>query len=675
MKKIDLHIHTVSTISDWNFEFSVDVLKDYVAREKIDVIAITNHNLFDKEQYMFIKNELEIKVFPGIEVDIESGHLLVITDEDDIDDFERRCVRVYSKNGSSQKSSMKENEFISIFSDLKKYLLVPHYDKDPVLDFSRVPEINRYFHCGEVTNEKKFISLKKTSKDIVPVLFSDSRAAEGKPIKTSRQTYVDVEELTLSAIRYSLMDRAKVALSPKDGNRLFDILDNGLKISTGLTVVLGQRSSGKSYTLDRINEVVDGAKYIKQFDLVSKDEEAERKRFQDVLNNKGASITEDYLSHFKSVVDDVISIDLKKDEKDLDDYLTSLFQAASEAEKQDIYAKCTLFSEDLFVQKDLKTLKELIEAVDRVIGNKEYRTIIDSFIPMSALVGLAIELRNQFIAERTHELKTKYVNDIVESIKNELQVRSANKAVNDIDFYKIMLDRAKIERFKKLATCIKQPHEIENRGLYSFKIVAETAPFKNATEMKGYRKSKISFADAYKLYDNPYEFLKHLKGMGLPPTELYMYFAKINFNVLNQYGTAASGGERSEFNLLQHLDEAARSSMLMLDEPESSFDNLFLKDGVNSLLKDLSKQIPVIITTHNSTIGASLHPDYIIYTQKEILSDGTVKYHLYGGYPSSSELIDLDGNTISRKNVVLDCLEAGEPAYMERRETYEILDN
>ena len=149
----------------------------------------------------------------------------------------------------------------------------------------------------------------------------------------------------------------------------------------------------------------------------------------------------------------------------------------------------------------------------------------------------------------------------------------------------------------------------------------------------------------------------------------------IKHDVLNQYGTPASGGERSEYNLLQDLVDAARCDILILDEPESSVDNLFLKDGVNALLKDLSQKIPVIIATHNNTIGASVHPDYLIYTSKEVTNDGSIKYHLYSGYPSSSELIDLENNAISRKNVMLDCLEAGESAYMERRSSYEILNN
>lgn len=69
MKKMDLHIHTVSTKRDKPFAFSIEKLKGYVIQEKVDLIAITNHNLFDAQQFSDITNALPIKVFPGISKD------------------------------------------------------------------------------------------------------------------------------------------------------------------------------------------------------------------------------------------------------------------------------------------------------------------------------------------------------------------------------------------------------------------------------------------------------------------------------------------------------------------------------------------------------------------------------------------------------------------------------
>ena len=97
MKKCDLHIHTVATPSDADFTFSLDVLDDYVHKMQLDVIAVTNHNVFDIDQYRDIKARLTDKVvLPGIEVDLEGGHILVITDSDEasVNDFIIKCQQM-----------------------------------------------------------------------------------------------------------------------------------------------------------------------------------------------------------------------------------------------------------------------------------------------------------------------------------------------------------------------------------------------------------------------------------------------------------------------------------------------------------------------------------------------------------------------------------------------------
>ena len=48
------------------------MLESYVTNREIDCIAITNHNLFDKDQVDSIKNKLNIVVYPEIEIALES---------------------------------------------------------------------------------------------------------------------------------------------------------------------------------------------------------------------------------------------------------------------------------------------------------------------------------------------------------------------------------------------------------------------------------------------------------------------------------------------------------------------------------------------------------------------------------------------------------------------------
>lgn len=267
----------------------------------------------------------------------------------------------------------------------------------------------------------------------------------------------------------------------------------------------------------------------------------------------------------------------------------------------------------------------------------------------------------------------KYVNDIVENIKAELSSRTTNTVIPEIDFYRILLNQRKIKKFTTIAKGIQRKRIIEQKSVYSFNIVAKSRPFNGAQELHSIFKTSEALVPIYEKYDYPYEYLCALRKNGnITSSEYYKFFVCIEYEVLNRYGTKASGGERSEYNLLQRVKDALQEDILILDEPESSFDNIFLKDGVDTLLKELSTHIPVVIATHNNTIGASVQPDFLIYTEKEIALDGTIKYHLYSGYPTSEELTDLEGNKLKRRTIMLNCLEAGEEAYLERSKTYEV---
>lgn len=85
--------------------------------------------------------------------------------------------------------------------------------------------------------------------------------------------------------------------------------------------------------------------------------------------------------------------------------------------------------------------------------------------------------------------------------------------------------------------------------------------------------------------------------------------------------------------------------------------------------------MPVIIVTHNNTVGASIYPDYLIYTKKNILAS-EITYQIFMGYPHSKKLKDLEGEETNNYDILLKCLEAGTEAYNERKlRNYDVLKN
>ena len=112
----------------------------------------------------------------------------------------------------------------------------------------------------------------------------------------------------------------------------------------------------------------------------------------------------------------------------------------------------------------------------------------------------------------------------------------------------------------------------------------------------------------------------------------------------------------------------------ILEDDIADIDPRILRLLLKDIIKDISQQLPVVIVTHNSTVGASIHPDFVVNTVRTI--DGnTAQYDVYYGFPGNKELTNKAGKKIKNLDAILNCLEAGEVAYDERRREYEMLKN
>jgi len=672
VKKIDLHIHTISTISDAGFTFSLDTFKRYVEEASLDAVAVTNHDVFDGNQFRQIQNALNAVVFPGIEINVAKGHVLIIGSDSQLDAFEAKA-KIVSESVTEIGDFLTVDQLIAIYGDLGQYLVIPHYDKSPPIRGEVLEQLRPYICAGEVDSAKKFVRSIKDDTKPTPVLFSDSRMKIDLPRLPTRQTFIDCGEITLGALKACLRDKAKVSLSEYDGNNLWQVLEGGQKISTGLNVLIGARSSGKTHTLNEISATVGHAKYIKQFSLVQQSEADYERDFTSEVERRRSVFVDDYLAGLKRVLDDVMNVDLEARERELEQYVETLQKSAEETDRQDAFSKATLFNEVKFPLGNNKTLTSLIESVKQVIENNEFREIIEKHVELVALKRLIVELIELLRGRTLHNQKTKFVNDLVDEIKQGLRLRTSATQVNDVDIYEYCLDKKRVERFCEIVNLLKQESVIFEETLQGFKIEASKAPYAGAGEIKSASGVRTAFSDAFIDYSDPYKYLRRLLGNeSLARAGLYRLFIKISYRILNEDGFEISGGERSEYRLLQEISDAQNYEILLVDEPESSFDNLFLKSDVNQILKSISESMPVVVVTHNSTVGASVGADYLLYTQKEI-EDGRVVYRVYSGYPTDKVLSSIDGKTIKSHEIMMDSLEAGTAVYETRRKGYEAI--
>ncbi|MCM2138489.1 PHP domain-containing protein [Vagococcus fluvialis] len=680
MKKIDLHIHTLSTISDSKkFEFSIDKLQEYVSTRNLDAIAITNHNVFDMEQFLLIKQKFEIPVFPGVEVDLSNGHILVISNNasSDIEEFSQQCKKL-EKYITNQDSTLELQEFYEVFPPnmLKKYLLIPHYMKSPELSDALIKNLSQHSRItvGEVSSVRKFVELLNKENDLTPIYFSDQRISDDLENFSIQQTYVNISDISLGTLKYALSDNSNVALSLKDGKNLFEITNN-IVASTGLNVLIGERSSGKTHLLNEISNSTVNTKYIKQFELVERSDDESKENFNRQLLKDESLFTDSFLKEFNEILKYVIEIDTGQTDSNLKKYAISLLKNAENTEKKDSFARATLFSETPFKIKSSKTLEQLINSVQTLLDNKEYAELINEVLPASSLFDLLEKLVIEFRKLYQENLFKEKTNSIITDIQGELQLKTRIQRIENIDFSDIAREFLVIKKFDELVKEIQKEQILEQNEIYDFTIQKSKRPFKGAQEVLNIIRRQLSFADVFKLYDQPFEYLQALKEKSkLEQADFMKYFVKIQVEILNKDMNPVSGGQRAEYNFLRKIEDALRYDMLLIDEPESSFDNMFLNKKINSVLQDISKNIPVFVSTHNNTIGASINPDFILHTER-LVQDDEVQFNIYYGYPSDKLLCSSDGRTVSNLSVQLDCLEAGKETYQIRRDNYEILEN
>jgi hypothetical protein len=669
LKKIDLHIHTVPTISDRAFTFSLDAFKRYVTEAKLDAVAVTNHDVFDGAQFRQIQQALGATVFPGIEINVDKGHVLVIGRPSEIDDFESKTAKV-SQRITKIGDNISVEELIEIFGSLQNYLVIPHYDKGPEIAGETLEKLKPYVSAGEVDSAKKFVRNVKDAAKLTPVLFSDSRMMVDLVKLPTRQTFIDCGTLTIEALKSCLQDKAKVALSEGDGNKLWQVFDDGQKLSTGLNVLIGARSTGKTHTLAQISKTIKSVKYIEQFSLVQQNEANE---FKSNVERRRSAFVDQYLAGLKRVLDEITKVDLAANERAITTYLDTLLRSAEETDRRDAFSKATLFDEVEFPIGNATTLQSLVESVRQVIENVEYRPIIEKHVDLAALKRLASELIDVLRVKVLEAKKKRVVNELVKEIKQVLKVRTAAVQVQDVDLYAVAMDIKRVTRFSEIVSLLKKDAIIYQETLQGFKIEARKHPFTGASEIKAVSGTKLAFSDAFREYDTAYSYLRELmQKEGLPSADYYKLFVKISYRILNKDGHEVSGGERSEFRLLQEIADAQNYDLLLIDEPESSFDNLFLKGEVNQILKSISETMPVVVVTHNNTVGASVGADYLLYATKE-MENGGLRYRIFSGYPTDKKLTSVDGKLINSHETLLNSLEAGAETYEMRRQAYEAI--
>ncbi len=680
MKKIDLHIHTVaSPIKDSPFDFDINKLISYVKTESLDAIAITNHNLFDEEQFNEIINRfkddmLDTKIFPGVEIDLENGHLLYITELEKVGDLKKSCELLY-KEILKETDSITFNQFIELFPNYSDALLIPHGEgKRPVLQKGVVEKFGEQISTVEVQNQKKFMLLKKSADTRTPMLFSDVRVTDQLDVFPKRCTFVDIGDLNISALKATLTDKSKVHLSDNiDREEVFEVDDVGTKASVGLNVVLGARATGKTFLMNKIARTFPNTKYIRQFQLMSAEETSDE-TFKSNKNQWFNNESVKYLRDYSNIVSFIGSINRSDDEVELNNFVESLLGNALDLELNDEFSKCKLFNADKLQIVNSKRLKDLINAISLLLDpGDEHKKVISEYIDLEKMKHLLKVLISDYENSLGIIFVVDETNKVIDEVREGLKQKTSVTQITDFDEIKFLSNELRTILFDSYTLKLREKGEFTNYDMHGFRVIAECIQGEtvSAAVLKEINDNRGNFSSLKSVYKTPYKYLKELqKNHLVRPDNIANLLVPTRVRVLNGNGKDVSGGEKSEFNLMNALNDAYLHDMLIVDEPESSFDNVFLNKNVNAILKDISQTMPVFVVTHNNSIGASIKPDYLMYTDFEFDAEGNLQYNVFTGKPTSQYLRSPDGRQMDNYVIQMKSLEGGHSEYKQREIMY-----
>ena len=683
--KIDLHIHTLPnlTITEPSFDFELDALSKFIESNDLNCVAITNHNFFDYENFKNISEKINhCLILPGIEISLENGHILLIGDRNEKTFNTLKFITNYAEKLNKDKNAsfyLSLEEFLRI-KDLQDFIIIPHYLKEPKVPSNIINKMKNIITAYEVSSQAKFFRIIKFEKDKTPVLFSDFRAKKyDKDYQyRGKYTYLKCDDLKFNEIKSSLSSNKNVSLNTDDyGDDIFDIYSDKVKAFNGINVLLGKRSSGKTWLLNSIYEQFQNSAtignnqvlYIKQFEIT------EKKDFENKIKTEAKN---DFKKYLKNLIQIFIYIEnnVNKDSDfNLNKYLKSL-KSFAEYCKEDSFSKSHLFNYYEIPENETTEIVKIIKSVSNIQeASSAYVDIIKKYVSFEKLNELLSELRckHKEICFQNHIIRI--CNSILKSVSSGLESKSTTSSINECNFRQILKELYIKIKFNNLIKDFKE--KVIKQEITFSKFKKTTSVYKE--NVKKIKKMNLGINANTKCDDimdgNPFDILLSSFDNDFTKDQtkdalVYLFF-NFETKITDMYNFDLSGGQKSEYVLLQKLENYKHYDVILIDEIENSFDNPFINKQINLILEEIAKNSIVFISTHNNNIGVSLKPHFYIYCET-IYKDKCRYFNKYYGKATDTFLRDANNNKKSLNEILITTMEASEEAYEQRKYKYNI---
>jgi len=710
--RIDIHTHTkkVKQGDSEHRNIGVDKFTEIIKETDVKILAITNHNHFDLEQYTQFKTSVDgiCQIWAGIEFDIlEEGrraHLITIVNPKNAQAFSDKVNEVIGSN-CADTFTISIDDVVSHFDCLDAIFIAHYHSKKPSLTDKDVDKL-----ISLVSNPKRV--LKEASNSISAGIYinhghnsihgsdvqnwnnyvknSTSLPELRLPVESFEQfcLLLDKDDITIKTI---LDKKTKETIQINPFNSAAEIMD--VDIFNDINILFGSKGTGKTDILKALSKYYNGKGYKTEV------YESNSNRIDEVFDLKGTQLT---INVEQYGIDDC-STELASLRNATEKEITSLSKyrdyysvdATNKISKNIKIDKFTTLDENSPKRsfEDVKNnLEKFQEFKDYYTADTKLKEIIsnDLLSELDNVIERILEKINSEAGKRFTDYKSiSFFNKLVKLFVSEISKKTGQpEKPTKTGFAEYASNRISIEKdVNKILENISKTiepiiYEVGNLGdkgkLYcKTNLLIQNGKISDAKYKHTNSTTKIpqkSVADKIELisqhiYANTlFEKIDELKKIesseSVSSINDLLLFHK-HFTLADEFYTP-SNGESSM--VLLHNELMKDKEIYLIDEPEKSLGNDYISDVIVPLIKEKAKSGKrVIIATHDANIAVRTLPYNSIYREHDING-----YYTYSGNPFSNSLVcssdkkeNLDWKSISMKT-----LEGGKSAFGERGKIY-----
>jgi len=704
--KIDLHCHTKKTKQGDNESRNVDfdLFERKIQDADVKVLAITNHNHFDYEQYLQFSESQFSTVWPGVELDVSGTngkyHCIIIVNPKEAGKFNQICKNEF-KNKSPDNYLISAEDLVNIFSELDSIFLVHYLNKEPSIHDEDLDFLQ------ERLTDKNALLLEPSSLKSAGIMVAHGlRTIIGSDVKD----WNNYEEYELPQLKLPVSDFDKFKLLlKKDKSIIKTFLDQKnyelvtiqpfldlkltLEIYNDVNVIIGGKGTGKTEILKSMEKV-----------------------FQDKGNNDVISyyaaenkIKYKELIEIKPEQNDINVFDLDNQSLDLKILLDWTIPNATNT--QDYYNWKAYFQpsknfgfmnsdfaeliSDVTLNKWKSVYKEIRTGIKQVLKHeKEIEEVAENELEnfKNILNIVDAEIRKKLINEYCKWWSLKLEKTTINKMKSIYQSKKgeypkpSNTGFNDF-FVKHIGLKKKISEIKTILDMGVEKNEItignlpdkgriyveKNISLNPDNFDGESKFILGQGYLRKLQNLKKSIIDlesnvfTISINETLSEVKKQLNEMGINNLDKFLgVSSKVKKGDGSEY--SPSTGEQSMLILNNVLIQEGYN-VFILDEPELSVGNEYINNIIVPRLKELSNlNKKIIIATHDANIGVRTLPLQTIYR----VDKGSNKYETFLGNPFTDNLVCYgnESNVLNWSEVTLKVLEGGRNAFNERGVIY-----